>query len=524
MFEDSLETIDLRVIVENKEDFKHPDWMKRAKIVLIPIFLLCMFASLVTPFLTFGGKIQLMNVVSNSMSPTFEKGDLVAVSRDYNELNVGDIIVYRQPDDQKTLITHRVVQIDPVRVTTKGDNNATSDTPIDRKQVYGEVSGIFPNFGWFMNPKVIIPVGLLSIILIMCVDYLESRKHKKLEEENNNTNKENTNTTRNKNNVMFTRENNVENLNTIEKETSSNSDEADREYKRRYEDLQLEMAEMTKYFTKLLETLNTVNTRTEKLRTVESNIGGSNGNNAGESPTINVYVNDLKDEKLEEYGLQDIENVVKWVVSAENNMKQNLQQESKEKLFSDTKKFSGRIDYLPERKPAPAVARRAAVLESDETECNCSNIFEQQDEEFLSYTGKRFSGGRNDSHGDNVGNAAPKRSTADTEPSRSAPKRSISDSNGSMSVPKRSLLVASEVEENFPKRSAGRRFAELTEDAGISPRRAAGRRMENSSPAPEQTPRRGLQENSPRRSLNIDHNSLDNTVGFVPVKPRRAMF
>ena len=67
-------------------------------------------------------------VASGSMEPEISKGDIVIVDKNYNEINVGDVLAYKH--DQKVII-HRVYRIiktnDEYFIYTKGDANNDYD-------------------------------------------------------------------------------------------------------------------------------------------------------------------------------------------------------------------------------------------------------------------------------------------------------------------------------------------------------------------------------------------------------------
>lgn len=65
-------------------------------------------------------------VVSDSMKPEFQRGDLVLSQSLFKEPLVGDIITFKARDVQYSL-THRVVNVKNDIVTTKGDNNPLAD-------------------------------------------------------------------------------------------------------------------------------------------------------------------------------------------------------------------------------------------------------------------------------------------------------------------------------------------------------------------------------------------------------------
>lgn len=89
-------------------------------------------------------------VLSPSMSPTFDAGDLV-VTRQVatGDIRVGDVVVLPRPDADGERYAHRVVQLDEGNVVvTKGDNNPAADpqklriTSADVPLVIGHVPSI----------------------------------------------------------------------------------------------------------------------------------------------------------------------------------------------------------------------------------------------------------------------------------------------------------------------------------------------------------------------------------------------
>ena len=88
-------------------------------------------------------------VFSNSMVPTFYKGDLVFVSGTDDEVSTGDIIVFDVGNKNYPII-HRVFSIeDDGTIRTKGDNNGFSDPWIvTDNDIHGKASFKVPFLGW----------------------------------------------------------------------------------------------------------------------------------------------------------------------------------------------------------------------------------------------------------------------------------------------------------------------------------------------------------------------------------------
>lgn len=95
------------------KDTKKQDWF---------IFILMLFV-----IVMFGIKlITLMVVVSDSMIPEFQRGDIFIAQSIVTKPEVGDIITFRVKE-RSLNISHRVVGIEGERIITKGDHNPQTD-------------------------------------------------------------------------------------------------------------------------------------------------------------------------------------------------------------------------------------------------------------------------------------------------------------------------------------------------------------------------------------------------------------
>ena len=108
-------------------------------VISIVFFLISLFLKMNCPsnkpIQPFG--ITILNVMSDSMKPTFEKGDKIVVKKQ-KDYEVGDIITYI--DNDKNFITHRIIEKYEDGFITKGDNNNTEDKEKVRKnQVLGKI-------------------------------------------------------------------------------------------------------------------------------------------------------------------------------------------------------------------------------------------------------------------------------------------------------------------------------------------------------------------------------------------------
>lgn len=94
---------------------------------------------------------RMLAVQTGSMAQTYPVGTLLIVdSSDPEKIEVGDVISF-VADNQLTVVTHRVVQIDDGKQQfyTKGDNNAVRDSrPVLYKNLIGKVVAGIPYVGY----------------------------------------------------------------------------------------------------------------------------------------------------------------------------------------------------------------------------------------------------------------------------------------------------------------------------------------------------------------------------------------
>lgn len=132
-------------------------------IAIILIYNIIQISVLNKPYMDIFG-YSFFQVKTGSMSGTMEVGDIIIVklTKDVKE---NDIITYEQ---DKILITHRIVEKQGEEIVTKGDANNSADAPITKEKVIGKVEHIFKNVEiWkqvFMTPEVYI---LIIITLIL---------------------------------------------------------------------------------------------------------------------------------------------------------------------------------------------------------------------------------------------------------------------------------------------------------------------------------------------------------------------
>ena len=137
--------------------------------------------------------LQVYNVISASMEPTYSVGDLLYVKAvDPDSVKVGDPITFVLNEDL-LVATHRVVKIDSEnrRFTTKGDANETEDAaPVHFNNLIGVPVFSIPLLGYIsayiQSPPgmyVAIGLGALLIAAVFLPDMITKETKKKTTEE-----------------------------------------------------------------------------------------------------------------------------------------------------------------------------------------------------------------------------------------------------------------------------------------------------------------------------------------------------
>lgn len=99
-------------------------------------------------------------VLSGSMEPTYSAGDLLVVKKT-DHYQTGDLVVYQSG---RSLVVHRIIDMNGETVTTQGDANNASDEPFAVSQIKGISVGSIPFVGtWFRILKT--PAGLMAAFL-----------------------------------------------------------------------------------------------------------------------------------------------------------------------------------------------------------------------------------------------------------------------------------------------------------------------------------------------------------------------
>jgi len=139
----------------------------------------------------FGAQNPFYVVSSGSMYPELAMHDIIVISGHmlFEDVKIGDIIVFDRPKDHDRVIVHRVVAVvddDPKTLRTKGDNNQRSmvgtDYPITKEEYIGTVVHVIPKVGFIT--KILQPpinyIIIAVIIGIMIIRQVYKKDKKKL--------------------------------------------------------------------------------------------------------------------------------------------------------------------------------------------------------------------------------------------------------------------------------------------------------------------------------------------------------
>ena len=135
----------------------------------------------------FGTQNPFYVVASGSMIPVLQVYDILIVQGhiSFEDIEIGDIIVFNRPSDHDRVIVHRVVSItedDPKTVRTKGDANIASipgtDYPVTNDEYIGKVEHVIPQLGYFTQ-LIKPPVNYIIIVVVIGVMILKWQLKKK---------------------------------------------------------------------------------------------------------------------------------------------------------------------------------------------------------------------------------------------------------------------------------------------------------------------------------------------------------
>lgn len=138
----------------------------------------------------FGTQNPFYVVASGSMEPVMYKHDVIIVQghQPFEEIEIGDIIVFNRPSDHNRVIVHRVASIldeNPKEIRTKGDANPASipgtDFPITKEEYIGKVEHILPKVGYItqlLGPPINYIIIAVVIGIMIAKQMIKKKKNK----------------------------------------------------------------------------------------------------------------------------------------------------------------------------------------------------------------------------------------------------------------------------------------------------------------------------------------------------------
>lgn len=141
--------------------------MKKSKIITLTAIVFLLIPLIYLIYSISNNSLFILTVLSGSMSPTMEPGDVVIVSKvNLGEIKEGDIITFKEGNNY---ITHRVIEVkreNDIKFITKGDANKDPDQrTVNPEEVIGKVVFIIPKIG-YLGIFVRTPAGFILLILI----------------------------------------------------------------------------------------------------------------------------------------------------------------------------------------------------------------------------------------------------------------------------------------------------------------------------------------------------------------------
>lgn len=112
---------------------------------------------------------NVLTVLSGSMEPLLERGDLVIIKPvNFDKLEKSEIVTYR--NNANTLVTHRIVEIlredGKVLLQTKGDaNNIVDEELVTSEQLVGSMKFSIPKAGLLLS-FIKTPMGLMILVAV----------------------------------------------------------------------------------------------------------------------------------------------------------------------------------------------------------------------------------------------------------------------------------------------------------------------------------------------------------------------
>lgn len=156
--------------------------MKKAENKVSPTSVVLLVFAVLLLFGMISG-LRLCSVVSGSMEPNIPTWSLCVVNTraSYDSIEVGDVVVYSRSDGKR--IIHRVIEITPEGMITKGDANYSDDgVSVTRENLVGKTLLHIPYLGYcgkIMQYPIARITAAAFVILVAFWDTIFGKKKKK---------------------------------------------------------------------------------------------------------------------------------------------------------------------------------------------------------------------------------------------------------------------------------------------------------------------------------------------------------
>ncbi len=167
--------------------------VKRILFTIITIFLVLVFSfnvyniiniKILKNDLTSIFGYAVLEVVSGSMEPTIQIGDLIIIDTNEKNYQENDIVTFYDTND--SFVTHRILSIEDDQMVTKGDNNNTEDEKTPIQNIVGKYLFRIPGLGTFLlalkNPIVSIMIFVIGILICYFISMKKDEEEEFIEE------------------------------------------------------------------------------------------------------------------------------------------------------------------------------------------------------------------------------------------------------------------------------------------------------------------------------------------------------
>ena len=171
---------------------KNDDPQKAKRVLVIGLIVTIPFFASIGLQAVSGDKQLFYVMIGSSMIPVLQVYDIILLQGHdtFEEVEIGDIIVFDRPSDHNRVLVSRVVSItneDPKTVRTQGDRNPGSmpgkDFPITEDEYIGKVAYIIPQLG-YVTQMLQPPVNIILIVtyfgIILGIVQFKHQKFKKI--------------------------------------------------------------------------------------------------------------------------------------------------------------------------------------------------------------------------------------------------------------------------------------------------------------------------------------------------------